>query len=1797
MSTSSRQRSATRSDTHDRNSSPFPSVPRSRDEIHNLDGFVFNVNDLPTHTSTTSSTTPKILSPNINGNGALSPYPQPRNSNFLSAGGLRPRASTASSVPTTPLLGLDPARPATRAGPPPPPAMYQNTQRHASSTDPSRPFQVPPPPPPMSPPVQGQMSNMMSIPPPPPRFPSAPGATGGSGMMLPPPPGPPPGSAMAGQAPWHGAFGRMYDGRGGFNMPPPPPGQHQAYNPKLHAQVATGTTLSIPPPPPPNEHVMSATYIPQGDTYGEGVGIPGLGGFDENATFSATSQSSWPTNSQTSGDTAMTTPQDDVSGGRDRMYAQAMHSRGMSTTSNATSISTSSIHPELAAQWPLEKVLLWLATNQFSKDWQETFKGLNLHGAHFLELGSMHGGRGNFGMMHQQVYPRLAVECTNSGTGWDQPREREEGKRMRRLIRSIVTGRPADPSKVSSHGRKESVNHGNNLPSAGTDMAESPNVSMITRVGEHPKTDGRQTPIKAPGPGFGGRRYSQTRSTTMPTLNSTMSSDSSHRNIMKQIDGDGVRRQSPNASESGEGTFRPPPLRTDSPNGSPNPQSASLFPSSAGNMSASPHSTKFGHRSRNSTDSVSSNAAIYGSGIPPEATQMLRSGMNIADIIQATRNGEPRRLGQDGGRPSPQDSTGDRSAGTEPPSSAKDSKSFLSLSFLSRKNKQKKEDGFPSPDDMESPTSPALSFKPHSFGSRFGNNSETSLDIRPGSSFDVHEKDSAKSRRPGPNRVFALATLDGYNYRMCDITEAESAMDLRLVICSNLGLMDATTSQIYLTELGKFNHENPLDDQKLLNNRKHRADATGTLKFFIRQGGNAPQGSSHANGNPTHTSLDEEAYNRLNGLSRTRSSSSPPTSRQNTMTGERVDDKMLAQEASEYRAEMERKQREYLEKRRKAAGSGNTPESATTPYGIHGRTVDFDQPRQSPYEDKKPEVLFPVRKPPAPPSDPSATLLKANSLSRKTGHAMRSSADGAPTPRRPSTLFEDMELPGQNGDRKKKTSSQPVAGIGAALVGMGRGLGAVGVNANRRSKSPNRVSSQPALGNEYSDRGKGAISSVDFAKSFSGRDSPQSALSGSPGTLTWSRGNMPFFVPDYSPEGTPIPRRQSKKGMAAKTNQTVHRVASREISPSSMNPPPFPQSAPPQPHRRKSHGPDFDFLESEVSFEKPAPPPAPERGDDSGDDSDDGLFAIPIAAAKPKPTKITRIFDGDDSPDESTDKRPNLTVNTSRSKGKQLSVSFTSPKSLGSASNRTPEGEEEDALMSARSGKSSRRTPNTPQSESEDSKLGRRKSFVEKDVWANRPTTDALINNLDDFFPNLDLDQPVLEEGEAEANPPSPIAEGEEKEASKRPAPPQSPPSLRAAISNNRSFYNDNDTLGSDESTLKALERPASVASVAQRSVRRSGGLGRMKSIREVARGAHEANKRFTTTTTTQPGQATQNTSVLMRRKSTKMFNANIVQIRPDQRGSMVMPQIPQDTIPKRQTTFRWFKGQLIGKGTYGRVYLGMNATTGEFLAVKEVEVNPKAAQGDKAKMRELVAALDQEIETMQHLDHVNIVQYLGCERKETSISIFLEYISGGSIGSCLRKHGKFEESVVSSLTRQMLSGLAYLHREGILHRDLKADNILLDLDGTCKISDFGISKKTDNIYGNDKSNSMQGSVFWMAPEVIRSEGKGYSAKVDIWSLGCVVLEMFAGRRPWSKEEAVGAIYKIANGETPPIPDEVRETISPLAIAFMLDCFTVNPLERPTADVLLSQHPFCELDPNYNFFDTVLYSKIRGKDV
>ena len=156
----------------------------------------------------------------------------------------------------------------------------------------------------------------------------------------------------------------------------------------------------------------------------------------------------------------------------------------------------------------------------------------------------------------------------------------------------------------------------------------------------------------------------------------------------------------------------------------------------------------------------------------------------------------------------------------------------------------------------------------------------------------------------------------------------------------------------------------------------------------------------------------------------------------------------------------------------------------------------------------------------------------------------------------------------------------------------------------------------------------------------------------------------------------------------------------------------------------------------------------------------------------------------------------------------------------------------------------------------------------------------------------------------------------------------------------------------------------------------------------------------------------------------------------------------------------------------------------------------------------------------------------------------FLEYVPGGTISELLRQHGRFREEVTTSFLCQILQGLDYLHSSNILHRvrlheptkrhcrltfeqDLKADNILVEESGVCKISDFGISKKAEDLYrGGRAYTMMKGTVYWMAPEVLSSD-QGYDAKVDIWSVGCVAVEMWTGMRPWSGHQAPPVMFKV----------------------------------------------------------------------
>ncbi|KAF8967984.1 hypothetical protein BGZ46_000079 [Entomortierella lignicola] len=298
-----------------------------------------------------------------------------------------------------------------------------------------------------------------------------------------------------------------------------------------------------------------------------------------------------------------------------------------------------------------------------------------------------------------------------------------------------------------------------------------------------------------------------------------------------------------------------------------------------------------------------------------------------------------------------------------------------------------------------------------------------------------------------------------------------------------------------------------------------------------------------------------------------------------------------------------------------------------------------------------------------------------------------------------------------------------------------------------------------------------------------------------------------------------------------------------------------------------------------------------------------------------------------------------------------------------------------------------------------------------------------------------------------------------------------------------------------------------------------------------------------------------------------------------------VMDQSQQGIYQNPQSgtikTFQYLKGGLIGRGSFGRVYHAFNLDTHEMIAIKQVDLPQTLSERNCDRLKTSVEALFSEMEVLKDLDHENIVQYLGFAQNEETANIFLEYVSGGSIESCLKRSGHFPEPVIRSFTRQILLGLEYIHSKKIVHRDIKAANVLVDEQGVCKISDFGISKRNAQSQGGYDENvgSLQGSIFWMAPEMVTS--KAYGAKVDIWSFGCLVLEMFTGQQPWKGYAPQQALFTIGSSSAhPPIP----ETISEEGQRFLARCFITDANLRPTASELL-QDPFAVPPPSYNFND------------
>lgn len=283
------------------------------------------------------------------------------------------------------------------------------------------------------------------------------------------------------------------------------------------------------------------------------------------------------------------------------------------------------------------------------------------------------------------------------------------------------------------------------------------------------------------------------------------------------------------------------------------------------------------------------------------------------------------------------------------------------------------------------------------------------------------------------------------------------------------------------------------------------------------------------------------------------------------------------------------------------------------------------------------------------------------------------------------------------------------------------------------------------------------------------------------------------------------------------------------------------------------------------------------------------------------------------------------------------------------------------------------------------------------------------------------------------------------------------------------------------------------------------------------------------------------------------------------EKGLQVFSTSPTKARNSLQAPVNWRLGKLLGRGAFGEVYLCYDADTGRELSVKQVPFDPDSQETSKE-----VNALECEIQLLKTLRHDRIVQYYGCLRdpEERKLSIFVEYMPGGSIKDQLKAYGALTENVTRKYTRQILQGVFYLHSNMIVHRDIKGANILRDSAGNVKLGDFGASKRIQTICMSGTGiKSVTGTPYWMSPEVI--SGEGYGRKADVWSVACTVVEMLTEKPPWAEFEAMAAIFKIATQPTnPQLPDGVSSSCR----NFLKQIF-VEEKRRPTAEDLL-RHPF-----------------------
>ncbi|KAE8602184.1 hypothetical protein XENTR_v10013902 [Xenopus tropicalis] len=267
-----------------------------------------------------------------------------------------------------------------------------------------------------------------------------------------------------------------------------------------------------------------------------------------------------------------------------------------------------------------------------------------------------------------------------------------------------------------------------------------------------------------------------------------------------------------------------------------------------------------------------------------------------------------------------------------------------------------------------------------------------------------------------------------------------------------------------------------------------------------------------------------------------------------------------------------------------------------------------------------------------------------------------------------------------------------------------------------------------------------------------------------------------------------------------------------------------------------------------------------------------------------------------------------------------------------------------------------------------------------------------------------------------------------------------------------------------------------------------------------------------------------------------------------------------------RKVTFKWQRGNKIGEGQYGKVYTCISIDTGELMAMKEIRFQPN----DHKTIKETA----DELKIFEGIKHPNLVRYFGVELHREEMYIFMEYCDEGTLEEVSRLG--LQEHVIRLYTKQITIAINVLHEHGIVHRDIKGANIFLTSSGLIKLGDFGCSVKLKNNAQTmpGEVNSTLGTAAYMAPEVItQAKGEGHGRAADIWSLGCVLIEMVTGKRPWHEyEHNFQIMYRVGMGHKPPIPDR----LSPEGKDFLSHCQESDPKMRWTASQLLD-HAFVKV--------------------